>query len=114
MTMGPAPMIRMLLRSVRLGIFVFLHQRREAVKQVGDIVRAGRSLGVALEAERRLVLVLKALQRAVEQADVRGAQRVGQRLHLHGKTVVLAGDADPAVVQVLHVEVEAYWAVSNL
>src|SRR2546427_6597642 len=60
MTMGPAPMIRMLLRSVRLGIFVFLHQRREAVKQVGDIVRAGRSLGVALEAERRLVLVLKA------------------------------------------------------
>jgi hypothetical protein len=41
MMIGPAPMMRMLLMSVRLGMSVFLHQRHKAVEQIGDVMGAG-------------------------------------------------------------------------
>src|SRR5688500_9095469 len=111
MMIGPAPMMRMLLRSVRLGIlvscFVLFHQCREAVEQVADVVRARGSLGMALEAEGRLRGVGQSLQRVVEQADMGRAQRGGQRLLVDREAVVLARDADAAVVEVLHRMVRA-------
>src|SRR5688572_15067526 len=79
-----------------------LHERGEAVEQVADVVRAGRGLRVALEAERRLVGARKALKRVVEQADVGGAQVGRQRLLVDREAMVLAGDAHAAVVQVFH------------
>ena len=63
-------------------------------------MRAGRGFRVALEAKRRLVGALQALQRAVKQADVGGAQVGRQRFLIHRKTVVLAGDGDATAVQV--------------
>ena len=70
MTMGPAPMIRMLLMSVRRGMDQLSgaadarrsrswclqaadHGLREAVEQRQQVVRTGAGFGVALEAERR-------------------------------------------------------------
>jgi hypothetical protein len=79
-----------------------VHQGDEAVEQVADVVRPGRGLGVALEAERRLVDVRQALQRAVEQRDVGRPERRRQRLRIDREAVVLAGDRDPAAVEVLH------------
>ena len=55
-----------------------------------------------LEAKRRLVGAGQALQRAVEQTDVGGAQIGRQTFFIHSKTVVLTGDADTAGVQVFH------------
>ena len=49
---------------------------------------------MALEAKSRLVRALQALQRAVKQADMGGAQIRRQRFFIDSKTVVLAGDAD--------------------
>src|SRR5438046_9513238 len=103
MMIGPAPMMRMLLRSVRFGItppagppqgrrapprgavqrrsrklggsyLLFLHQRDETVEQVRDVVRAWGSFWVALEAEGGAVGAGQAMPGAVEASDVRGAQ----------------------------------------
>src|SRR5512138_356175 len=114
MTIGPAPMIRMLFRSVRLGIrppagpsqgrpapprgaanecerggpSLLLHQRHETVKEVADVVRPWTGLRMALEAERRLVGARKALQRAVEQRHVGRAQGRRQSLLVDREAVV--------------------------
>src|SRR5437868_14916339 len=88
-------------RSVMPNISGLRHQPDETVEQVGDVVRTRARFRVALEAEGRLVGAGDALQRAVEQADVRGAQVGGQRLGVDCETVVLAGDANAAAVQVL-------------
>ena len=63
-------------------------------------MRPGRCLGVTLKAEGRSVGALQALQCVVEQADMGSAQIGGQGLFIDGKTVVLAGNADEACVQV--------------
>jgi hypothetical protein len=105
------------LMSERFGMSYFLllvHQAGETVEQVADVVRAGRGFRVALEAERRLVGAGQALQRAVEQRDVRGAQVVGQRLLVHREAVVLAGDAHAAGIEVLHRVVGAVVAELHL
>src|SRR3982751_6890082 len=99
MMIGPAPMMRMDLRSARLGI-VLLHHGREAVEQVADVMGSRGGLWMALEAESRFVGARQPLQRAVEQADVRRAQVGGQGLLVDREAVVLAGDADAAVVEV--------------
>src|SRR3954454_16982581 len=88
MTIGPAPMMRMLLRSLRLGI---AHQLGEAVEEIADVVRPGARLRVALEAERRAVGAGEALQRAIEERDVRRPQMGGHARRVVGEAVVLAG-----------------------
>src|SRR4051812_24164019 len=95
MTIGPEPITRMCEISVRLGISpdppalqILLRlagpvtaragrsssrsfeQLDEAVEQVGRIVRAGRSLGVVLHAERLDVARPQALDDIVVEADV--------------------------------------------
>src|SRR4051794_2035850 len=100
MMIGPAPMMRMRWMSLRLGIFVFLHHRREAIEQGGDVMRAGRGFGVALEAEGRAVGAGEALQRAVKQRDVGDAAVVRQAGGVDCEAVVLRGNQDLPRVEV--------------
>src|SRR5260370_20306732 len=114
MMIGPAPMMRMLLMSVRFGItalndcvavfcalrlcvylsryFLRFHQRDKAIEQVGNIVRSRRRFGVPLEAERGFVGAREALQRAVEQRRVRDLCVSGLRGGIDGETVILRRD----------------------
>ena len=55
---------------------------------------------MALKTEGWLVSAGEALQRAVEQADVRWAQIGRKRFFVHRKAVVLTSDADAVVVEV--------------
>jgi hypothetical protein len=72
----------------------------KAVKQVTNVMGSRRGLGVALKTESRLVGAGQALQGAVEQRDVGGTQVGRQGFLVYRKTVVLAGDADAARVEV--------------
>src|SRR5690348_7994696 len=97
MMIGPAPMIRMLSRSVRFGmsprsVLLPFHRVDEAIEQVADVVRTGARLRMALEAERGTVLQRDALQAAVEQRLMRDAHVRGQRLLVDREAVVLARD----------------------
>ena len=57
---------------------------------------------MALETERGRVRPGQALNGVIKQAAVCHAQVAGQRLFINGKAVVLAGDRDAVVIQVLH------------
>src|SRR5579859_1322138 len=121
MMMGPAPMIRMLWRSLLLGMelassrFLFGgiavagvgldaldHQVHEMLEQQLQVMRAGTRFGMPLKAERRAVRACDALQRTVEQRAVRGPQVARQRRFVHRETMVLARDEDPAGVDLEH------------
>src|ERR1043165_2269386 len=106
MTIGPAPMTRMLLMSVRLGIRLFaalalVDHVDEAIEQVMAVGRAGRGLGMVLDREGRLVGAAQALVGSVEQRDVRDLGALRQRLRNDSEAVVLRGDLDLARGQVL-------------
>src|SRR5258706_149223 len=101
MTIGPAPMMRTLLMSVRLGTPALLHQLREAIEEIADVVGSWARLGVALEAERRPVGTGKTLQAAVEKRHVSGPQGGRQGRGIDGKTVVLAGDDHRSGIEIL-------------
>src|SRR5687767_10898414 len=102
MTIGPAPMIRMDLMSVRLGTLLLLHRFHEALKEVVDVLRARARLRMTLEAERRTVGQLETLEAAVEQRDVSHLRVLWQRRRIDRKTVILARDHHAAGVQILH------------
>src|SRR6185312_13729441 len=128
MMIGPAPMMRMLFMSVRLGtevlsragsataglaacLFLGLaklglkpaqHQVIEALEERLQIVRARTRLRVALEAECRPVLEGEALERAVEERAVRGAHVGRQSRLIDGEAVILTGDEYSPGIQVLH------------
>src|SRR5690606_17653621 len=109
MTMGPAPMMRMLWRSVRLGILCSgslsagaFHQRDELVEQVADVAGPRAGFRMPLETERRPVRPGKALDRTVEEGAVRDLQVGRQAVRGHREAVVLAGDHHPAVALVAH------------
>jgi DhnA family fructose-bisphosphate aldolase class Ia len=57
MMIGPAPMMRMRMMSVRFGMYFFSIELHEAIEQVADVVRPGARFRMPLEAERRLVRV---------------------------------------------------------
>src|SRR5688500_15124456 len=98
MTMGPAPMIKTLLMSVRFGI---AHQPGEAVEQVAHVVRPGACFRMPLKTERRSVRAREALEGTVEERHVGRLQIGRKRSRIDGKTVVLAGDHHLAGVEVL-------------
>src|SRR5512135_2642825 len=100
MTMGPAPMIRMLFKSVRLGMVG--HQLNKSVEQIAHVVRAGAGFGVSLKAEGGRVGTRDALQRTVEQRNMGAANIRGKRRRVHRKAVVLTGDRDAPAIEVLH------------
>src|SRR5262245_44999021 len=102
MTIGPAPMMRTLWMSVRLGTPALLHACRESIEQIPDVVRPRARFGVSLEAERRAVGAGEALKAAVEERDVGGLEVRRERAGVDGESVVLAGDHDRPVVEVLY------------
>jgi hypothetical protein len=57
---------------------------------------------MALKTEGRPLGMCDALQRAVEQRAMRGAQGVRQSALVHRETVVLAGDQHVFGIQLLH------------
>src|SRR5690349_9556197 len=111
MTIGPAPMIKMLLMSVLFGIF---HHLLESIEQISDVARARASLRMPLKTKRRSVSARQSLQRPVEQRNMRCAKVGGDGLGIHREAVVLAGDDDLAGVQVLHRVVGAVMAELHL
>src|ERR1051326_5513803 len=98
MTIGPAPMIRIDLMSLRLGI---AHQLREAVEQVADVVRSRTRFRVPLETERRAIGARQSLEGTVEERYMRRPQVAAQGRRVYGEAVVLARDDDLAGVEVL-------------
>src|SRR5580704_15780833 len=121
MMIGPAPMIRMLWMSVRLGtalraadhlaaqvvlgepqlgLQAAQHQVVEALEQRLQIVRPRARLGMALEAERRPILEGDALERAVEQRAVRRLDPRRQSRLIDREAVILAGDEHPPRLEV--------------
>src|SRR5256885_13746805 len=107
MTIGPAPMISTLLMSVRLGTAALLHHRCEAVEEIADVVRPGACLGVSLEAERRPVGARETLEASVEERYVGGLEVRRERVRIDREAVILAGDDDRSLLQILHRVVRA-------
>src|SRR5665647_1486497 len=106
MTMGPAPMMRMDLMSVRFAMGLLLlmlfHEIDKAIEQVAHLVRAGTRFRVALETEGRLVGAGNALQAAIEQRYMGHAHIGWQGRRINRKAVILAGDEYALVVHILH------------
>ena len=109
MTIGPDPMTRMDLMSVRLGIdfspklptgqtvggnvdieiiLAAIHETRESGEQVVSIGRSGRRLGVVLHRESRDVKECDALGRAVIEVHVRELN-AAEALVAHNRSYVL-------------------------
>src|SRR6185437_7549853 len=144
MTMGPAPMMRMLWRSVlfmrhastrlrqpsrshrgllparlllgeaQLRLQPPQHQMIEALEERLQIVRARARLRMALETERRPILEGETLERAVEERAVRGPHVGRQRRLVDREAVILAGDEHPPGIEVLHRMVGAMVAELHL
>src|SRR4051812_27380495 len=110
--MGPAPMIKMLSRSLRLGILVY--QRDEPFKQIMAVLRPRARFGVVLDRKHRLVDDPEALVRIVEQREMCRLDFGRQALRVDHKTVVLAGDLDFGGEQILHWVVGAAMAARHL
>src|SRR5258706_14460332 len=102
MTIAPAPMISTLLMSVRLGTPALLHQLREAIEEIPNVVRSRARFGMPLEAERRPVGAGKALEAAVEERNMGRPQDRRERIRVDRKAVILAGDHHGSAFQVLH------------
>src|SRR5258708_5179056 len=86
--------------SLRLGIllgtaFEIVHQFYEVVEQVVRIVRAGRSLGMVLDAEDGFAAMAEAFERVVIEIDVGEVDVVCvERLGVDREAVVVRGDFD--------------------
>src|SRR6266702_6752446 len=102
MTIGPAPMMRMDLRSVRLGIRSarLFHQVHESLEEVMAVLRSRTGLRMVLHGEDRLALNSQSFVAAVEQRHMRHLDVPGQALGDHAEAVVLAGDLDLAGLDV--------------
>src|SRR6516162_3506534 len=135
MTIGPAPMIRMLWMSVRLGTGsaparllapqVLLgglqlrlqppqHQVIEALEQRAQIVRARARFRMALEAEHRALLKGETLQRAIEERAVSRNDPLRQRALIHRKAVILTRDEHASGLELLHRMIRAVMAELHL
>src|SRR6478672_10768620 len=104
MTIGPEPSTRILWRSFLRGT---VELPQELVEQAERVVGAGSGLGVVLHAARRDVEQPDALDRAVVEVHVGqlGLPEIALQalagLALDREAVVLGGDRDAAVAQVL-------------
>src|SRR5207237_6301206 len=122
MTIGPEPITRTRLMSVRLGMYrgqlpassfqlpaggwwllrPSVHAFDELLEQVIGVVRPGRRFRMVLHAEHRFRLVTQTLDGAVVQIDVRDGDIRWQRLRVDREAVILRGDLDLARFQLLH------------
>src|SRR4029077_12672937 len=99
MTMGPAPMIRMLSISVRLGISA--HQPDEMLEQVMAVLWTGARLWVVLHREDRLADDPKPFVALIEERAMSRFNTFGQAFRVDDKTMILAGDLNLASPQIL-------------
>src|SRR5271169_6150854 len=99
MTIGPAPMIRMLSMSVRLGIR--RHQRDEPLEQIMAILRAWARLGMVLHRKHRLADNPQSFIAVVEERKMGRLDAARQTIGLNDKAMILAGDLDCAGQQIL-------------
>src|ERR1051326_320113 len=111
MTIGPAPMIRIDLMSLRFGI---AHQPGETIEEVTDVVRPRTRLRMALETKRCPVGAGQALEGTVEERNVRRPQVLRERGGIDGEAVVLRSNDHLARVEVLHRMVRAVMAELHL
>ena len=72
------------------------HELAELGEEVLAVVRAGRGLGVVLDAEDRQARVAEAFEGLVVEVDVAGLDVGGQGRGVDGEAVVLGGDLDLA------------------
>src|SRR5581483_12239517 len=79
-----------------------------------DIMRPGTRLRMTLEAERRAIGQREALQRAIEQRDMRYARVGRQRIGIDGEAVVLRSDQHAAGIEILHRMIGAVMAEWHL
>src|SRR5581483_417773 len=98
MTIGPLPMIRMLLISVRLGTGG-LHNLPEALEQVTGVMRTRPGLGVILHTECRVLGALQTRDAAVMEIAMRHLG-VTQTLLSHGEIMILAGNLNLAGLKI--------------
>src|SRR5215469_6963288 len=99
MTIGPAPMIRMVSRSVRLGMLA--HQCDEALEEILAVLRSGAGFRMVLHRKYRLADDSQTLVGAVEERDVGRLDAVRQAVGIDDEAVVLAGDLNGAADEVL-------------
>src|SRR5690349_5749772 len=99
MTIGPAPMIRMLFMSLRFGI---AHQFVEAIEQIADVVWPRTRFRMPLKTERGTIGPCEPLEGTVEQGYMGRPQVSADRRGIDGEAVVLARDDDLTRVEVLH------------
>src|SRR6516165_5112374 len=112
MTIGPAPMIRMLSMSVRLGILV--HQPDKTLEQVMAVLRPGARLRVVLHGKHRLADHPQALVAVVEEREMRRLDILGQAFRVNDKPMVLAGDLDLAGLKILDRVIRSAVTASHL
>src|ERR1700737_2816566 len=112
MMIGPAPMIRMLSISVRLGIFA--HQSDKALEQVMAVLRAGARLGVVLDGKYRLSEHPQPFVGLVEEREVGRRDEPRQGFGVADTTMVLTGDLAFARAQILHRVIGAAMAAGHL
>src|SRR5260221_11902506 len=102
--MGPAPMIRIDLMSVRLATFL-LHHADKPVEQITHLMRARAGLGVPLETECGFVGARDALAGAIEQGFMGDANIGRHRAFIDRETVILPGRIHFAGTDIL------YWPI---
>src|SRR6266446_6215055 len=112
MTIGPAPMIRMLSKSARLGILA--HQSDKPLEQVMAVLRAGARLGVVLDGKYRLSEHPQPFVGLVEEREVGRLDEPRQAFGVDDKAVVLTGDLDFASAQILYRMIGAAMAARHL
>src|SRR5215469_9848475 len=100
MTIGPAPIMRMLSISVRLGILI--HQRDKPLEEIMAVLRARARLRMVLDRKHRLSDHPQSFIRVVEQREMGGFDPLGQTLGVDDEAVVLASDLDLAGHEVLY------------
>src|SRR6266481_7533288 len=91
---------RSIIRYSSSSLLLFFDQLSELVEKVGGFMRPGRSFGMILHTEDRQFLVTHSFDCAVVQVDVGHFNFGGERLRIHGETVILRGDRHFASAQI--------------
>src|SRR5678815_3313770 len=93
-------MDRSIIRYSSSSLLLFFDQLSELVEKVGGVMRPGRSFRMILHTEDWQFLVTHSFDCAVVQVDVRHFNLGGERLRIHGETVILRGDRHFARAQI--------------
>src|SRR5690606_790163 len=78
------------------------HHVEERAEQIMAVMRTGRGFRMILNAECPEFAVLQPLNRLIVEVHMRDLGPGRERLAVHGKSMVLRGDLDLAVLQIQH------------